>query len=204
MKAYLYVEGGAQGAHSKSLNVRCQVAFHTLLARMGFAGRAPRIVPCGGRDEVYARFAREHSGNKAGYVAMLIDSEEPMADVEKTWDHLARVTTVGQWSRPKGATDDQVFMMTTCMETWIVADQKSIRDHYGTGFAVKELPSAIDLEQRHRHYVQGRLVDATASCSNYYKKGARSFAVLAILDPLTLEKLLPSFARVRRILNSKL
>ena len=37
MSAYIYIEGGARGADSKYLYIRCQEAFHKLLDRMGFA-----------------------------------------------------------------------------------------------------------------------------------------------------------------------
>ncbi|MEO6060554.1 MAG: DUF4276 family protein [Thermoflexales bacterium] len=204
MNAYLYLEGGAQGQHSKSLNMRCQQAFHMLLSRMGFAGRMPRIVACGSRNDAYERFTREHSGNRTGYVAMLIDSEEPMTDVDKPWDHFARVTTVGKWTRPNSATDEQVLTMTTCMETWIVADQAALVKHYGKRLAASALPSASNLESQTRLDIQKDLERATSNCSNAYQKGARSFLVLSVLDPATLEKLLPSFARLHRILNSKL
>lgn len=80
MSAFIYIEGGARGADSKWLNIRCQEGFHKLLDRMGFKGRKPRIVACGSRGAVYERFAIEHSKNVAGYVAMWIDSEEPMAN----------------------------------------------------------------------------------------------------------------------------
>ena len=73
MNAYIYIEGGAKGAYSKNLNTRCQEAFHKLLGRMGFKGRKPRLVACGGRDDVYNRFVIEHSQKFADYVAMWIE-----------------------------------------------------------------------------------------------------------------------------------
>lgn len=66
------------------------------------------------------------------------------------------------------------------------------------------MPPLTDLEERRRDDVQNRLVHATRNCSNAYAKGKRSFEVLEKLDPTTLAQQLPSFARVRRILNDKL
>jgi len=114
------------------------------------------------------------------------------------------VTTVPQWDRPEGANDDQVLFMTTCMETWIVADRAVLSDHYGSELQESALPPLVDLEKRARHDVQDSLTRATRDCSNAYAKGKRSFEVLAKLTPATLEKHLPSFVRVRRILNSRL
>ena len=65
-----------------------------------------------------------------GYVALLIDSEEPLSNIDETWDHLMRRD---RWQRPRGAQDDQVLFMTTCMETWIVADYNALRAHFGQG-----------------------------------------------------------------------
>ena len=70
MSAYIYIEGGASGAGSKYLNIRCQEAFHKLLDSMEFTGRKPRLVACGGRSAVYDRFVIEHAQHTADYVAM--------------------------------------------------------------------------------------------------------------------------------------
>ena len=209
MSNYIYIEGGASGSNpdgssSKYLTIRCQEAFHTLLDRMGFKGRKPRLVACGGRARVYADFCTAHEAGGAGYRAMWIDSEEPMADIEQAWQHLASVTTVPTWERPNGATDDQVLFMTTCMETWIVADRSALRSLYGNRLQENALPPSNGLETRDRHYVQGRLIHATRNCKNAFAKGKRSFEVLEKLDADILKQHLPSFVRVDRILNEKL
>ena len=66
------------------------------------------------------------------------------------------------------------------------------------------LPSLYQLEQRARHDVQGKLMDATRNCKNAYSKGKQSYLVLGELDPDVLKKHLPSFVRVHRILDDKL
>jgi len=53
---------------------------------------------------------------------MLVVSEDPIADEEEPWQHL-RQSPDDNWDPPTGATDNQVLLMTTCMETWIVADR---------------------------------------------------------------------------------
>ena len=204
MSAYIYIEGGASGPNSKNVTIRCQQAFHTLLERMGFKGRMPRLKACGGRGSVYEDFCRAHKVGSAGYVAMWIDSEEPMADVEKAWKHLAEVTTVAAWEKPGGAKDDQVLFMTTCMETWIVADRTALRAHFKQKLNENPLPHTDGLEARGRHDVQDRLERATKDCQNAYAKGKRSFEILEKLDPAVLKQHLPSFARVDRILREKL
>jgi len=204
VRAYIYIEGGASGPNSKNLTVRCQQAFHTILHRMGFEGRKPRLKACGGRVSVYEDFCTAHNAGGGGYVAIWIDSEEPMADIEQTWKHLAEVTTVAAWEKPGGAADDQVLFMTTCMETWIVADRAVLRSHYGHKLRENALPPLSGLEGRDRHDVQDRLERATQDCKNAFAKGKRSFDVLEKLDPAVLKQHLPSCVRVDRILTDKL
>jgi len=204
VSAYIYIEGGAAGAGSKYLKTKCQEAFHKLLDRMGFAGRKPRLVACGGRSDVYERFVVEHSAGTADYVAMWIDSEEPMVNPNAAWQHLRKVATVPQWLQPAGAQDDQVLFMTTCMETWIVADREVLKEYYGHALQEPALPPLVNLEKRPRHDVQGMLEHATRECTNFYKKGERSYEILAELNPAALRQQLPSFVRVGQILNAKL
>lgn len=204
MNAYIYVEGGASGANSKEVSIRCQQAFHRLLDRMGFTGRKPRLVACGGRGSVYDRFCTAHATQGNGYVAMWIDSEDPMADIEEAWGHLQQVRTVAQWTMPAGAQNDQVLLMTTCMETWIVADRDTLREHFNRGLNENSLPHTNGLEGKQRHAVQLALELATKDCKNAYAKGKRSFEILEKLNPDVLKQHLPSFVRVDRILRMKL
>ena len=88
MSAYIYIEGGAKGADSKWLNIRCQEGFHKLLDRMGFKGRKPRLVACGSRSAVYDRFVIEHLQNVAGYSFAFNLSRETESDTPDPTDIL--------------------------------------------------------------------------------------------------------------------
>jgi hypothetical protein len=129
---------------------------------------------------------------------MLVDSEDVVADIEKPWDHL-RNRPDDKWPRPQGSNDDQVFLMVTCMETWIIADREALRRHYDA-LIESRLPALDKLETRKRHQVQDALANATEKCGNSYAKGRRSFQLLQKLDPAILEKHLSSFSRMKRIL----
>lgn len=204
VSACIYLEGGAKGPDSKFLTIACQQAFHKLLDSMGFTGRKPKLVACGGRGSVFERFCTAHKSGTCDYVAMWIDSEEPMADIEQAWKHLAAVTTVPVWEQPDNAMDEQVLFMNTCMETWIAADRKTLQTYYGVLLQESALPSLNQLEQRGRHDVQEKLMNATRNCKNAYSKGKQSYLILAELDADVLKKHLPSFVRVQRILDDKL
>jgi hypothetical protein len=194
----IYVEGGG---NTEELRARCREGITKLLKNSGFAGRLPRIVACGSRNEAFDDFKTAHEQGKLAYVALLVDSEDPIADIEQTWDHLK---TRDDWPQPQNAQNDQVLLMTTCMETWIIADRTALSKLYKNCLQTSRLPSTSDLEQRHRHAIQDSLVAATRSCSNAYAKNKRSFEALASVDPNVLRNLLPSFARMIRILKGKL
>ncbi len=162
----------------------------------------PRLSACGGRGAAFDDFKTAHrTANGGHFVALLIDSEDPVADIESTWTHLKHRDN---WVKPAGASDEQVLFMATCMETWIVADRETLQSHYGHDLQVSALPPTPALESRCREEVHDKLVHATRTCSNAYRKGRRSFLVVGELNPAALEPLLPSFARVKRILNAKL
>ena len=198
MSAILYLEGGGD---SKELHARCREGFRRLLERCGFQGRMPRLVACGGRDMTFSDFNFAHAGGIADFVAMWIDSEDLLGELEATWAHLkAR----DDWNQSAGSTDELVLFMTTCMETWLVADGAALREHFGSQLQDSALPPLHDLEKRGCHDVQGKLTHATRNCPNAYAKGKRSFEVLGKLTPAVLEQHLPSFVRIRRILNARL
>jgi hypothetical protein len=200
VSAHIYIEG----ADSKEDQIRCRQGFRRLLEKLGFAGqeRMPRLSACGGRNSVFEDFKTALSGAKAGhFVAMLIDSEDPVSDLEETWAHLKRRDN---WDKPAGASDEQVLFMTTCVETWIVADRETLKKHYKHKLQESALPPTNNLESRGRIDVHDKLAHATRKCSNAYEKGNRSFLVVGELNPTALEPLLPSFARAKRILNANL
>ncbi len=197
MNAHVYIEG----AESKDAQILCRRAFRKLFEGVGLKGHLPRTTACGTRTSAFEDFKNKlRLAGDGDFIALLVDSEDPVANTEETWGHLK---SRDNWACPAGASDAQVFLMTTCMETWIVADHATLREHYGAKLQESALPPLHQLESRHRHHVQDALERATRNCSNSYKKGKRSFEVLAQIQPDALNAL-PSFARMVRILNEKL
>jgi hypothetical protein len=199
VSSVIYLEGGGD---SRDLQIRCREGFRKLLERCSYKGRMPRLVACGGREAAFDAFKTALASARQGdSVYLWIDGEDPVEDIVATWKHLkAR----DKWDKPKGATDEQVLLMTTCMETLIVADRAALTAHYGSKLQESALPPLHNLEGRTRDAIQKALTDATRDCSNAYIKGKRSFEILGQLDPATLVKHLPSFARVRHILDGSL
>ena len=134
-------------------------------------------------------------------MAMLIDSEDPIAEIEKTWAHLKQRDG---WDKPDGADDEQVLLMVTCMESWIVTDRQTLRSHYGSNLQPSALPALDGMETRDRDSIQKALFHATRNCKNACAKGQRSFEVLAALEPSALRRHLPSFVRCESVLTKRL
>ncbi len=195
MSVQLFVEGGGD---STQLRNRCREGFRKLLENTGFRRRMPRVRALGSREAAFDRFKTALGDPmNADDVLMLIDSEAPITDVERTWDHLRRRD---RWRKPSDATDDQVLFMVTSMETWLAADHEALRKRFPRDFNGNRLPDPNRIEDRHSDDVLTALKRAT---NDRYSKGAISFELLGSLNPDTLQQL-PSFRRARRILNEKL
>lgn len=197
MTGKLFLEGGGD---SKELRSRCREGFRRLLEQAGLEGRMPRLVASGSRSSAFGDFSRAHTEGQAGFVAMLIDSEEPVANVDAPWAHLR---SRDNWPRPNGASEDQALLMITSMETWIAADRACLQEYFGQGFRIDALPSGATIEARSRQDVLHALEQATRACKVRYAKGKVSFEVIGRLTPVALG-VLRGFARAVRILRARL
>ena len=69
MSAILYLEGGASGADSKELQIRCREGFRRLLEHCGYKKRMPRLSAFGSRScRLQDRTRRESSSRLRGCV----------------------------------------------------------------------------------------------------------------------------------------
>lgn len=192
----IFIEGGGD---SKELRARCREGFRKLLESCEFQGKMPRLSACGGRGQAFKDFetALANRGPEDS-VLLWIDSEEPMKDIEKVWEHLSGHD---KWKRPAAAKDEQVLLMVTCMESWIATDHETLKSHFGQNFQVFALPDLDNMESRNPKAVLDALHKAT---KGRYKKGKRSFEILGKLNPDVLRQHLPSFVRCEGILKRKL
>ncbi|MDX2043855.1 MAG: DUF4276 family protein [Acidobacteriota bacterium] len=196
VKVTIYVEGGG---NSKELQTRCREGFRKLIEKTKVA-RNPAIVACGSREQTFKRFKTAASVADGELPLLLVDSEDPVKvtdenpDSTEAWNHLkAR----DKWERPAGVANDQAQLMTTCMETWIMADQQALSVFFSQHLKTSALLPEQNLEARTRDEVQDKLVWATRDCGKdrSYAKGKRSFKALEHLNPETLKKHLPHFRR---------
>ena len=95
MSVKLYVEGGGD---SKTLKRACRRGFGKFLERAGVAGRMPRIVACGSRDNAYENFKTAHDLDD-GRAMLLVDAEAQVTS-PGPWQHLkTRETGTALWVR---------------------------------------------------------------------------------------------------------
>jgi hypothetical protein len=162
----------------------------------------PRLVACGGRESTFDDFVTAHThAAPTDYIAMWIDSEDPISDPELAWEHLERRDS---WRVPDGADNDQVLLMVTSMETWVVSDHASLKRHFGQEFNGSSLPALDSIESCHRNDILKALETATSRCKRGYRKGKSSFEVLGQLEPAVLCEHLSSFTRCVRLLKENL
>lgn len=201
MKVTIFLEGGGKGEFD---NVRCRQAFHKLLEKANLP-RHPALTPCGARSDAHDRFCTEWSKRKRDeMLLLLVDCEDPVTTGK--WDHVAR-REGDHWEKPAGATEDHLWFMMQCMETWIVADRPTLARVFKNCLTENALPSLHQLEGKLKPIVQAALELATARCDRdrKYAKGKRSYQVVGALDPAELEKHLPHFreliAHLRNLLR---
>ncbi|MEE8386170.1 MAG: DUF4276 family protein, partial [Dehalococcoidia bacterium] len=110
------------------------------------------------------------------------------------------------WKQPQDTNDDQAQLMVQCMETWCLADRDALKRFFRDGLQESVLVPHDNLEQRSKADVQQALERATRECGRdrSYRKGRRSFQLIAELDPRTLKSRLPHFARLCEVLDKKL
>ena len=198
MKTHIYLEGGG----GKDQDSRCREGFRKFLEKCGFGNRMPKLTACGARNSAYDDFKTAHvHASSNDYVALLVDSEGPVQDINRPWTHLNERDS---WRMPEGASEDQVLLMATCMETWIVADPDTLKSHFGQCLQPSALPSLNNLEGKERKVVLTNLIQATRNCPGPYSKGQKSYELLGKLNPDAIEPYLPSFKRARTILDGKL
>ena len=184
----LYVEGGGDG---KDLQIACREGFRKFLEKAGLAGKMPRTVACGGRQNAYDSFCTAiENGEEA---LLLIDSEELVAEAYqqgepvkwKPWDHL-RNRKGDQWEKPDKAADEDCHLMVQCMEAWFVADRDILQQFFGPKFNAKKLPAKENqIEKISKDNLYQSLENATRDCETKgaYGKGEHSFKILTLISP---------------------
>lgn len=194
MSITLYVEGG--GSKGK-LKTDCRKAFQSFIKRAGVKQKV-NVVACGGRGNAFNSFKIEHREGRET-VLLLVDAEGPVT-TQNAWQHLKGSDS---WDRPTNATDDQCHLMVQVMESWFLADDKTLESFFGVGFRRRALSGNPNIEDVPKEDVENRLKRASRDTGpGEYKKGKHSFDVLAKLDPEKVRKASPHANRLIEFLLS--
>ena len=81
--------------------------------------------------------------------------------------------------------------MVQIMESWFLADVKTLESFFGTGFRKQALPGNPRIEDVSKQDVLNGLEQATQGTGSSYNKGRHSFSILAMLDPIKVMKASP-------------
>ncbi len=199
MSIKIYVEGGGNG---HKLKIECRQGFSKFFEKAGLAGRMPAIVACGSRNDAYDSFCTALKRPKENQLPLLlVDSEAPVTKTpDEPWAHLlAR----DKWQKPNGATDDDVYLMMECMESWFLADPGCLKDYFGQGFREKSLPKTTKVETISKKQVFDSLKMATrnAQPKGEYGKGKHSFGILGSIDPNKVRSVAPGVEKLLKKLK---
>lgn len=198
----IFVEGGGSG---KALRRDLREAFDGLLRSQREAARRRgiefQVVPCGPRGDAYNDFLLAVGESPEAINILLVDAEGPVAEGRSgkpvgSWEHLRRQES---WARPEGVDDDRCFLMTQCMEAWLVADAAAVQEHYGQCLAVAALPKRKDVEAIPKGDVLGALEKATSKCPDAYRK-SHAFKILRRASPEKVRSAAPECERLFAVL----
>lgn len=197
MTVKVYVEGGGD---NKDTTKRCNEGFASYCQKLASTKRRLSIVACGGRQRAFDRFSIAVRNGLPGEIyVLLVDSEGPLNSVSPARHlHIRDGWDVSLLER------NSVFLMVQAMESWFLADRETLAAFYDGGFLANSLPgSANDIESIPKDDLEPKLKHASRSTKTKgkYHKVKHGFALLAIIDPIKVEKGSPQAKRFNDFLR---
>lgn len=192
MKIKIYIEGGGDSALQDTL---FREGWQIFFQKAGLVGRMPKTFRGGGRNATFDAYQTAVRTKKPDELPLLlVDSEDLVSEGAAEWAHL---TARDGWVRPPNVGDDDAFLMICCMETWFLADREALKRYFHDCWRDNALPQWPDLEAVSKEMVFEKLSLATAGCGKQsYAKGKRSFEILKVIDPATVEEKCPGAKRL--------
>ena len=196
----IYMEGGGQRANTKAELRRGMDEFLQPIKNM-FRERNWhwKLVLCGGRKETFSKFvmALNAQSNKHHIVILLVDSETQVNG--EPYEHL---NEQDGWNINRELCD-RIHLMVQTMETWIVADQETLRKFYGLEFARNVLPQQNNLEEVPKAEVARSLYLATNnSVKGEYHKIRHASKLLGKMQPEIVRDKCPHCNRLFTVLEN--
>ncbi|MBN2830427.1 MAG: DUF4276 family protein [Candidatus Cloacimonetes bacterium] len=173
----VYIEGGGE---SNSLRTDLRKAFQNFFISAGL-NKKPRVVASGSRNEAFDDFCcavRTLSDNDVAL--LLVDSEETFTKDDNSVEYLKKRDS---WNFPNDVDSCLVHLMVVTMETWLIADPKSLQESFGAGFNSEVFSKVKDIETVSKEDAYSLLDKAFKDTpSKKYIKGKHSFRALACVD----------------------
>ena len=207
----IYVEGGGDAAKK-----RCKKAFASFLAEAGFAGRMPKVLACGSRQDALEDYkAAIDKGHEA---ILLVDSEGPVDescqagdDFEswKPWKHLEKSSLkADRLKRPAKAKDNDCHLMVECTENWSAADTGAVENYFGVPIPNSKLRKLEKPELIRKADVLELLKNVARHSriirKQQYEKGTHTFDLLRKADPNEIARKCPWARRfIERLEDSR-
>jgi len=199
VKIKLYIEGGGDSALQDTL---FREGWQTFFQKAGLGGRMPKTFRGSSRNDTFDAYKTAVRVKKSDELPiMLVDSENLVSTGRNEWAHLKECDG---WEQPLNSSDDDVFMMVCCMETWFLADLEALKKFFHDCWRDNALPQWPNLEAIPKETIFEKLALATADCGRKaYSKGKRSFEILKVIDPKIIEAKCPGAKRLlERLRNS--
>ena len=193
----LYIEGGGRAdPEPGEMNRAAMVddnaeafrrGWQIFFNKAGVDGQMLEVAVGGGQQEAFALFDNQlnrYAGHEKTEPkpVLLVDSEEPVADGHNVWDHLES-RHQHRFQRPANADEHSAYMMVQAMETWFIADMPALQRFYGDSLDANCFENLPPLETMPKEDALITLQKATLMCSRHYKKGRRSYRLLAEIEP---------------------
>ena len=199
----LFVEGGGDKKNPEARD-RLRAGYSALLQRAGI-DPLPQIIACGSGGDALREFKLALDGKIP--VMLLVDSESAVSpeNFNRPWLHLAERKR-DRWEKPEGASDEDVCLMAQCMEAWILADPKTLAEHYGVSRdELSELDGLNVEDVSPSRTVKDHLNSvAQKGGRSKYHKTRDGFALIGIIDPSCVAERAPHAKRFFDTLQHKL
>jgi hypothetical protein len=181
----VYIEGGGT---TRREQVGLRQGFADLFTKLLGDRPKPKVIPGGGRDNALKEFECGVRTNPEALCLLLVDSEAAVQKASAPWEHV-RTREGDGWSRPDGATDEQLHFMVQTMEAWFLADPEALAAYYGQGFRDGALPRHKDVERVAKADLNEALERATKDSK---KKGryqkSHGFELIGKVDPAKVRR----------------
>lgn len=159
----------------------------------------------GSQRPTYEKFREALTRETDAYCVLLVDSEDPVTEHGKCWEHL-RSRAADGWERPPEAADDQCQLMVHAIEAWLFADPEALRGFYGAaGFRANSLPRTLNVEEipKTRHLEALEAATRDTSKGRYHKVKHLS-PLLHVLDTMKVRKRAPHCDRIFTTLAARI